>query len=138
MGFLLAGDRLAPEAPGALPHGEEDLGEAFDFEDSDEEDDEDSAAEAEPSRAAVLQAPPRRRRATSSSIGEGPPRVPKVSPLGVRARAVLAVLRAQAPTPFLCFFSLCRGAGAGDPGRVSGVLGWSGEKKQLWRGSPFI
>ncbi|XP_068514354.1 rho guanine nucleotide exchange factor 10-like protein isoform X12 [Anas acuta] len=62
------GDRLAPEAPGALPHGEEDLGEAFDFEDSDEEDDEDSAAEAEPSRAAVLQAPPRRRRATSSSI----------------------------------------------------------------------
>uniref|UniRef100_A0A8B9VM06 Rho guanine nucleotide exchange factor 10 like n=1 Tax=Anas zonorhyncha TaxID=75864 RepID=A0A8B9VM06_9AVES len=62
------GDRLTPEAPGALPHGEEDLGEAFDFEDSDEEDDEDSAAEAEPSRAAVLQAPPRRRRATSSSI----------------------------------------------------------------------
>uniref|UniRef100_A0A8B9TP32 Rho guanine nucleotide exchange factor 10-like protein n=1 Tax=Anas platyrhynchos TaxID=8839 RepID=A0A8B9TP32_ANAPL len=62
------GDRLAPEAPGALPHSEEDLGEAFDFEDSDEEDDEDSAAEAEPSRAAVLQAPPRRRRATSSSI----------------------------------------------------------------------
>uniref|UniRef100_A0A8C3CHH1 Rho guanine nucleotide exchange factor 10 like n=1 Tax=Cairina moschata TaxID=8855 RepID=A0A8C3CHH1_CAIMO len=62
------GDRLAPEAPGALPHGEEDLGEAFDFEDSDEEDDEDSAAEAEPSRGAVLQAPPRRRRATSSSI----------------------------------------------------------------------
>ncbi|KAM9176157.1 rho guanine nucleotide exchange factor 10-like protein [Mergus octosetaceus] len=62
------GDRLAPEAPGAPPHGEEDLGEAFDFEDSDEEDDEDSAAEAEPSRGAVLQAPPRRRRATSSSI----------------------------------------------------------------------
>ncbi|XP_040389354.1 rho guanine nucleotide exchange factor 10-like protein isoform X6 [Cygnus olor] len=62
------GDRLAPEAPGALPHGEEDLGEAFDFEDSDEEDDEDSAAEAEPSRGAVLQAPPRRHRATSSSI----------------------------------------------------------------------
>uniref|UniRef100_A0A8B9CAX4 Rho guanine nucleotide exchange factor 10 like n=1 Tax=Anser brachyrhynchus TaxID=132585 RepID=A0A8B9CAX4_9AVES len=57
-------------APGAPPHGEEDLGEAFDFEDSDEEDDEDSAAEAEPSRGAVLQAPPRRRRATSSSIGE--------------------------------------------------------------------
>lgn len=106
MGFLLAGDRLAPEAPGPLPHGEEDLGEAFDFEDSDEEDDEDSAAEAEPSRAAVLQAPPRRRRATSSSIGEGPPRVPKVSPLGVRARAML---QARAPTPFLCFFPFAEG-----------------------------
>lgn len=81
MGVLLAGDRLAPEAPGALPHGEEDLGEAFDFEDSDEEDDEDSAAEAEPSRAAVLQAPPRRRRATSSSIGEAPP-CPQSVPFG--------------------------------------------------------
>uniref|UniRef100_A0A8B9I8F1 Rho guanine nucleotide exchange factor 10-like protein n=1 Tax=Anser brachyrhynchus TaxID=132585 RepID=A0A8B9I8F1_9AVES len=57
-------------APGAPPHGEEDLGEAFDFEDSDEEDDEDSAAEAEPSRGAVLQAPPRRRRATSSTQPE--------------------------------------------------------------------
>uniref|UniRef100_A0A8B9I8F6 Rho guanine nucleotide exchange factor 10-like protein n=1 Tax=Anser brachyrhynchus TaxID=132585 RepID=A0A8B9I8F6_9AVES len=64
-------------APGAPPHGEEDLGEAFDFEDSDEEDDEDSAAEAEPSRGAVLQAPPRRRRATSSSIGEVSPVSPE-------------------------------------------------------------
>ncbi|NXK46300.1 ARGAL protein, partial [Chauna torquata] len=76
------GDHLAPKAPGTLPHGEEDLGEAFDFEDSDEEEDEDSAAEAEPSRGVVLQAPPRRRRATSSSTGEVPA-VPQVLPVGV-------------------------------------------------------
>ncbi|XP_031469467.1 rho guanine nucleotide exchange factor 10-like protein isoform X5 [Phasianus colchicus] len=59
------GTVLASQPPSELPPGEEDLGEAFDFEDSDEEEDEDSATE--PSRGAVLQAPPRRRRATSSS-----------------------------------------------------------------------
>ncbi|XP_072210462.1 rho guanine nucleotide exchange factor 10-like protein isoform X3 [Excalfactoria chinensis] len=60
------GTVLASQPPSKLPPGEEDLGEAFDFEDSDEEEeDEDSATE--PSRAAVLQAPPRRHRAASSS-----------------------------------------------------------------------
>ncbi|GAB0198711.1 rho guanine nucleotide exchange factor 10-like protein [Grus japonensis] len=34
------GDRLVPETPSPLPHGEEDLGEAFDFEDSEEEEEE--------------------------------------------------------------------------------------------------
>lgn len=106
MGFLLAGDRLAPEAPGALPHGEEDLGEAFDFEDSDEEDDEDSAAEAEPSRGAVLQAPPRRRRATSSSIGEAPAVSPNC-PLWV-AEPVLCCKLGHRPH-FSVFFPLQRG-----------------------------
>ncbi|NXI70823.1 ARGAL protein, partial [Anseranas semipalmata] len=77
------GDRLAPEAPGTLPHSEEDLGEAFDFEDSDEEEDEDSAAEAEPSQGAVLQAPPRRRRATSSSIEGLVPETQEGLPVGV-------------------------------------------------------
>ncbi|OXB59651.1 hypothetical protein ASZ78_004979 [Callipepla squamata] len=59
------GTVLASQPPSDLPPSEEDLGEAFDFEDSDEEEDEDSATE--PSRGAVLQAPPRRHRATSSS-----------------------------------------------------------------------
>uniref|UniRef100_A0A8C3LDP4 Rho guanine nucleotide exchange factor 10-like protein n=1 Tax=Chrysolophus pictus TaxID=9089 RepID=A0A8C3LDP4_CHRPC len=59
------GTVLASQPPSELPPSEEDLGEAFDFEDSDEEEDEDSATE--PSRGAVLQAPPRRHRATSSS-----------------------------------------------------------------------
>ncbi|XP_021230364.1 rho guanine nucleotide exchange factor 10-like protein isoform X8 [Numida meleagris] len=59
------GTVLASQPPKELPPGEEDLGEAFDFEDSDEEEDEDSATE--PSRGAVLQAPPRRHRVTSSS-----------------------------------------------------------------------
>ncbi|XP_042672374.1 rho guanine nucleotide exchange factor 10-like protein isoform X3 [Centrocercus urophasianus] len=59
------GTVLASQPPSELPPGEEDLGEAFDFEDSDEEEDEDSATE--PSRGAVLQAPPRRHRATSCS-----------------------------------------------------------------------
>ncbi|XP_048823977.1 rho guanine nucleotide exchange factor 10-like protein isoform X5 [Lagopus muta] len=59
------GTVLASQPLSELPPGEEDLGEAFDFEDSDEEEDEDSATE--PSRGAVLQAPPRRHRATSCS-----------------------------------------------------------------------
>ncbi|OXB78081.1 UNVERIFIED_CONTAM: hypothetical protein H355_007223 [Colinus virginianus] len=59
------GTVLTSQPPSDLPPSEEDLGEAFDFEDSDEEEDEDSATE--PSRGAVLQAPPRRHRATSSS-----------------------------------------------------------------------
>ncbi|KAM6371741.1 rho guanine nucleotide exchange factor 10-like protein isoform 12-T13 [Pluvialis apricaria] len=65
------GDHLALETPSPLPHGEEDLGEAFDFEDSEEEEEEeeeDSAAE--PSGEAVLRAPPRRRRTASSGVGE--------------------------------------------------------------------
>ncbi|NXX53644.1 ARGAL protein, partial [Scopus umbretta] len=52
---------------------EEDLGEAFDFEDSEEEEEEEEEEEdsaAEPSGKAVLQAPPRRRRAASSGVGE--------------------------------------------------------------------
>ncbi|KAM8990124.1 rho guanine nucleotide exchange factor 10-like protein isoform 5-T5 [Ara ararauna] len=63
------GDRLAPETPSPLPHGEEDLGEAFDFEDSEEEEEEEDSA-ADPSSEVVLRAPPRRRRATSSG-GDG-------------------------------------------------------------------
>ncbi|XP_065593939.1 rho guanine nucleotide exchange factor 10-like protein isoform X7 [Cyrtonyx montezumae] len=59
------GTVLTSQPPSDLPPSEVDLGEAFDFEDSDEEEDEDSATE--PSRGAVLQAPPRRHRATSSS-----------------------------------------------------------------------
>lgn len=106
MGFLLAGDRLAPEAPGPLPHGEEDLGEAFDFEDSDEEDDEDSAAEAEPSRGAVLQAPPRRRRATSSSIGEAPAVSPNC-PLWVAEPVLCCKLRHR--PHFSVFFPFAEG-----------------------------
>ncbi|NXJ06154.1 ARGAL protein, partial [Odontophorus gujanensis] len=64
------GTVLTSQPPSDLPPSEEDLGEAFDFEDSDEEEDEDSATE--PSRGAVLQAPPRRHRTTSSSTGEVP------------------------------------------------------------------
>ncbi|XP_054078624.1 rho guanine nucleotide exchange factor 10-like protein isoform X6 [Rissa tridactyla] len=66
------GDHLALEPPSPLPHSEEDLGEAFDFEDSEEEEEEeeeDSAAE--PSGEAVLRAPPRRRRAASSTGVDG-------------------------------------------------------------------
>ncbi|NWU72621.1 ARGAL protein, partial [Pterocles burchelli] len=51
--------------------GEEDLGEAFDFEDSEEEEEEEEEDDStEPSSEAVLRAPPRRRRATSSGVGE--------------------------------------------------------------------
>ncbi|KAK1204457.1 ARGAL protein, partial [Pygoscelis papua] len=84
---LLAGDHLAPETPSPLPQGEEDLGEAFDFEDSEEEEEEEEDSVAEPSGEAVLRAPPRRRRAASSSVGEGGrqgvPDVPTVLPAGV-------------------------------------------------------
>ncbi|NWS63671.1 ARGAL protein, partial [Chunga burmeisteri] len=68
-GFLLVGDHLAPETPSPLLHREEDLGEAFDFEDSEEEEEEEDSA-AEPSSEAVLRAPPRRRRPASSGVGE--------------------------------------------------------------------
>ncbi|NWZ51807.1 ARGAL protein, partial [Haliaeetus albicilla] len=70
-GFLLAGDHLALETPSPLPHGEEDLGEAFDFDDSEEEEEEEEDSAAEPSGEAVLRAPPRRRRAASSGVGSG-------------------------------------------------------------------
>ncbi|KAF1448691.1 Rho guanine nucleotide exchange factor 10-like protein, partial [Spheniscus mendiculus] len=84
---LLTGDHLAPETPSPLPQGEEDLGEAFDFEDSEEEEEEEEDSVAEPRGEAVLRAPPRRRRAASSSVGEGGrqgvPNVPTVLPAGV-------------------------------------------------------
>lgn len=126
MAFLLTGDHLALETPSPQPHGEEDLGEAFDFEDSEEEEEEeedDSAAE--PSSEAVLRAPPRRRRAASSGVGEeggqGIPTVPAVSPLGAQGGVA-----ARVPMPLLSAFPLCRWAGAGDPGRVCGILGGFG------------
>ncbi|KFQ95688.1 Rho guanine nucleotide exchange factor 10-like [Nipponia nippon] len=76
------GDHLAPELPSPLPQGEEDLGKAFDFEDSEEEEEEEEDLAAEPSGEAVLRAPPRRRRAASSAVGEerwqGVPDVPTV------------------------------------------------------------
>jgi len=128
-GFLLTGDHLALETPSPLPHSEEDLGEAFDFEDSEEEEEEeeeDSAAE--PSGEAVLQAPPRRRRAASSGAGEGGRRgVLKSLPCPLWVPRV-APLRAWVPMLFLFAFPLCRWAGARDPGRVCGVLGglWGG------------
>ncbi|OPJ86253.1 rho guanine nucleotide exchange factor 10-like protein isoform B [Patagioenas fasciata monilis] len=61
------GDHLAPATPS--PHGEEDLGEAFTFEDSEEEEEEEDSS-AEPRGDGILQAPPRRRRPASSS-GDG-------------------------------------------------------------------
>ncbi|NXD71114.1 ARGAL protein, partial [Eolophus roseicapillus] len=88
MRFLLTGDHLSPETPSPLPHGEDDLGEAFDFEDSEEEEEEEDSA-ADPSSEVVLRAPPRRRRATSSGGGEeheaggGVPNVPTKLPVGV-------------------------------------------------------
>ncbi|KFV65095.1 Rho guanine nucleotide exchange factor 10-like, partial [Dryobates pubescens] len=69
---LPAGDHLVPEPPSPLPHGVEDLGEAFDFEDSEEEEEEEEEEDdstAEPGGEAVLRAPPRRRRAASSGTG---------------------------------------------------------------------
>ncbi|XP_075293687.1 rho guanine nucleotide exchange factor 10-like protein isoform X5 [Opisthocomus hoazin] len=78
------GDHLALETPSPLPHSEEDLGEAFDFEDSEEEEEEeeeDSAAE--PSGEAVLQAPPRRRRAASSGADGLVPETQEGLPAGV-------------------------------------------------------
>ncbi|XP_065506285.1 rho guanine nucleotide exchange factor 10-like protein isoform X3 [Caloenas nicobarica] len=61
------GDHLAPATPS--PHGEEDLGEAFTFEDSEEEEEEEDST-AEPRGDAILRAPPRRRRPASSG-GDG-------------------------------------------------------------------
>ncbi|XP_074883643.1 rho guanine nucleotide exchange factor 10-like protein isoform X4 [Buteo buteo] len=78
------GDHLALETPSPLPHGEEDLGEAFDFDDSEEEEEEeeeDSAAE--PSGEAVLRAPPRRRRAASSGVDGLVPETQEGLPVGV-------------------------------------------------------
>ncbi|XP_032842481.2 rho guanine nucleotide exchange factor 10-like protein isoform X2 [Tyto alba] len=77
------GDRLAPETPSALPHGEEDLGEAFDFEDSEEEEEEEEDSAAEPSGEAVLRAPPRRRRAASSGVDGLVPEIQEGLPVGV-------------------------------------------------------
>ncbi|NXL68410.1 ARGAL protein, partial [Chordeiles acutipennis] len=86
MEFLLIGDHLSPEPPSPLLHGEEDLGEAFDFEDSEEEEEEEDSV-TEQSSEAVLRAPPRRRRAASSGVGEEGrqrvPDVPTVLPVGV-------------------------------------------------------
>ncbi|XP_059686106.1 rho guanine nucleotide exchange factor 10-like protein isoform X1 [Gavia stellata] len=80
------GDHLAPETPSPLPHGEEDLGEAFDFEDSEEEEEEEEEEDstAEPSGEAVLRAPPRRRRAASSGVDGLVPETQEGLPAGVR------------------------------------------------------
>ncbi|NWH46966.1 ARGAL protein, partial [Fregata magnificens] len=77
------GDHLAPETPSPLPHGEEDLGEAFDFEDSEEEEEEEEDSAAEPGGEAVLRAPPRRRRAASSGIDGLVPETREGLPEGV-------------------------------------------------------
>ncbi|XP_074704059.1 rho guanine nucleotide exchange factor 10-like protein isoform X2 [Strix aluco] len=77
------GDHLAPETPSALPHGEEDLGEAFDFEDSEEEEEEEEDSAAEPGGEAVLRAPPRRRRAASSGVDGLVPETQEGLPVGV-------------------------------------------------------
>uniref|UniRef100_A0A8B9G914 Rho guanine nucleotide exchange factor 10-like protein n=1 Tax=Amazona collaria TaxID=241587 RepID=A0A8B9G914_9PSIT len=99
--FLLTGDRRAPETPSPLPHGEEDLGEAFDFEDSEEEEEEEDSA-ADPSSEVVLRAPPRRRRATSSGGGEEHrPGGSSVSPPCPLWMPRVVLLRAWVPTPFL-------------------------------------
>ncbi|XP_075376918.1 rho guanine nucleotide exchange factor 10-like protein isoform X3 [Mycteria americana] len=78
------GDHLAPETPSPLPQGEEDLGEAFDFEDSEEEEEEEEDSAAEPSGEAVLRAPPRRRRAASSGVDGLVPETQEGLPAGVR------------------------------------------------------
>ncbi|KAM6045716.1 rho guanine nucleotide exchange factor 10-like protein isoform 3-T4 [Theristicus caerulescens] len=77
------GDHLAPETPSPLPQGEEDLGEAFDFEDSEEEEEEEEDSAAEPSGEAVLRAPPRRRRAASSGVDGLVPETQEGLPVGV-------------------------------------------------------
>ncbi|NXK27978.1 ARGAL protein, partial [Arenaria interpres] len=77
------GDHLALETPSPLPHGEEDLGEAFDFEDSEEEEEEEDDSAAEPSGEAVLRAPPRRRRAPSSGVDGLVPETQEGLPVGV-------------------------------------------------------
>ncbi|XP_052647937.1 rho guanine nucleotide exchange factor 10-like protein isoform X9 [Harpia harpyja] len=77
------GDHLALETPSPLPHGEEDLGEAFDFDDSEEEEEEEEDSAAEPSGEAVLRAPPRRRRAASSGVDGLVPETQEGLPVGV-------------------------------------------------------
>ncbi|KAM6046411.1 rho guanine nucleotide exchange factor 10-like protein isoform 1-T1 [Chlamydotis macqueenii] len=79
------GDHLAPETPSPQPHGEEDIGEAFDFEDSEEEEEEEEEEDSavEPSGEAVLQAPPRRRRAASSGTDGLVPETQERLPVGV-------------------------------------------------------
>ncbi|XP_049662480.1 rho guanine nucleotide exchange factor 10-like protein isoform X5 [Accipiter gentilis] len=77
------GDHLTLETPSPLPHGEEDLGEAFDFDDSEEEEEEEEDSAAEPSGEAVLQAPPRRRRAASSGVDGLVPETQEGLPVGV-------------------------------------------------------
>ncbi|NXS68720.1 ARGAL protein, partial [Pandion haliaetus] len=77
------GDHLALETPSPLPQGEEDLGEVFDFEDSEEEEEEEEEdSVAKPSGEAVLRAPPRRRRAASSGVVLPDP-LPRRLPVGV-------------------------------------------------------
>ncbi|XP_061868781.1 rho guanine nucleotide exchange factor 10-like protein isoform X2 [Colius striatus] len=74
------GDHLPPEPPSPLPQGVEDLGEAFDFEDSEEEEEEE---EEDLTADAVLRAPPRRHRAASSSLDGLVPETQEGLPLGV-------------------------------------------------------
>ncbi|XP_050178260.1 rho guanine nucleotide exchange factor 10-like protein isoform X2 [Myiozetetes cayanensis] len=66
------GAAVPPELPSPVPAGREDVGEAFDFEDSEEEEEEEEEEDsvADPGGDVVLRAPPRRRRGTSSG-GEG-------------------------------------------------------------------
>ncbi|NXH71481.1 ARGAL protein, partial [Hydrobates tethys] len=77
------GDHLAPEPPSPLPQGEEDLGETFNFEDSEEEEEEEEDSAAEPSGEAILRPPPRRRRAASSGIDGLVPETQEGLPVGV-------------------------------------------------------
>ncbi|XP_069730547.1 rho guanine nucleotide exchange factor 10-like protein isoform X4 [Phaenicophaeus curvirostris] len=79
------GDHLPLDTPSPLPHGEDDVGEAFDFEDSEEEEEEEEEEDSavEPSGEAVLRAPPRRHRAASSG-GDGlVPETQQGLPVGV-------------------------------------------------------
>lgn len=143
---LLAGDHLAPETPSPLPQGEEDLGEAFDFEDSEEEEEEEEDSVAEPRGEAVLRAPPRRRRTASSSVGEGGrqgvPDVPTVSPSGAQG-GTAASLGANAIS--LCFSSLQMGwcqrprKGTWDSGGIlGGFESLKGESTALGFVPPFF
>ncbi|XP_068270438.1 rho guanine nucleotide exchange factor 10-like protein isoform X1 [Nyctibius grandis] len=78
------GDHLTLETSSSLPHGEEDLGEAFDFEDSEEEEEEEEEdSVVERSGEAVLRAPPRRRRAASSGVDGLVPGTQEGLPVGV-------------------------------------------------------
>ncbi|XP_053941644.1 rho guanine nucleotide exchange factor 10-like protein isoform X3 [Cuculus canorus] len=78
------GDHLPLDTPSPLPQGEDDLGEAFDFEESEEEEEEEEEDSAvEPSGEAVLRAPPRRRRAGSSGVDGLVSETQQGSPVGV-------------------------------------------------------